>query len=47
MMFGSVVGWFRIAKSPHWLEKSCQELFRRVGHRVARVGADAAPVTSL
>lgn len=47
MMFGSVAGWFRIAKPPHWLEKSSKELLRRVGPRVPRVGAGAALVTSL
>lgn len=43
MMFGSVAGGLRIAKPPHWLQKSCQELLRRAGLGEARVGAWCCP----
>lgn len=43
MMFGSVAGWLRIARPPHWLQSSCQELLRRGGLRKPRVGAWRIP----
>ena len=39
MMFGSVAGWFSIAKPLHWLWNHCQELLRRVGPRILQAGA--------